>query len=179
MVGSPCSGYLILMTVSFQFLGPPIFFFISFQNLFSTFQSSNPIEFVNNTRKRKMSSQEATTSSELCLKVKANTESNGILPNFLKSPSFRLNTLIQKKENENKRIGVWLSTSLKQFSKPLISTELMNFCRIIPNNFQLEEPLTTKLPKTKRFNGQNIIDEINERIGQNVLEWIENSLNSF
>nr|CAD2137429.1 unnamed protein product [Meloidogyne enterolobii] len=141
--------------------------------------SSNPIEFVNNTRKRKMSSQEATTSSELCLKIKENTESNRILPNFLKSPSFRLNTLIQKKENENKRIGVWLSTSLKQFSKPLISTELMNFCRIIPNNFQLEEPLTTKLPKIKRFNGQSIIDEINERIGQNLLEWIENSLNSF
>nr|CAD2187793.1 unnamed protein product [Meloidogyne enterolobii] len=141
--------------------------------------SSNPIEFVNNTRKRKMSPQEATTSSELCLKIKANTESNRILPNFLKSPSFRLNTLIQKKENENKRIGVWLSTSLKQFSKPLISTELMNFCRIIPNNFQLEEPLTTKLPKIKRFNGQSIIDEINERIGQNLLEWIENSLNSF
>uniref|UniRef100_A0A915LI26 Uncharacterized protein n=1 Tax=Meloidogyne javanica TaxID=6303 RepID=A0A915LI26_MELJA len=113
--------------------------------------SSNPIEFVNNTRKRKMSPQEATTSSELCLKIKANTqESNRILPNFLKSPNFRLNTLIQKKENENKRIGVWL-----------------------------KEPLTTKLPKTKRFNGQNIIDEINERIGQNLLEWIENSLNSF
>uniref|UniRef100_A0A1I8AZT5 Helicase ATP-binding domain-containing protein n=1 Tax=Meloidogyne hapla TaxID=6305 RepID=A0A1I8AZT5_MELHA len=138
--------------------------------------SNHPTEFVNNTRKRKIPSQEATSTSELKMK---STNDSKKLPNFLKSPSCRLDALIQKKDYENKRIGIWLSTSLKQFSKPLLSTELMNFCRIIPNNSQLEEPLTTKRMEIRRSTGQSLIDAINERIGQNVLDWIENSLNSF
>jgi hypothetical protein len=79
---------------------------------------------------------------------------------ILQPAASQLQNMLDQRETENRKLGIWISENIRHFSKPLLSSEVVNSTRINIQNRNMD-----------------IFDKINDEIKGNLLLWVEESLN--
>jgi hypothetical protein len=96
--------------------------------------------------------------------------SSSNVPAIFQSALAELKTMEKRRDSRNQEIGIKLTKHLRTFGSPKLSHETVRICQQILSD---EDSTTTSFGQI----GGNLFEKANERIAQQMLNWIEPSLN--
>jgi hypothetical protein len=97
------------------------------------------------------------------------SSSTSNVPAIFQSALAELKTMEKRRDSANREIGIKLTKILRTFGSPKLSNETVRICQQI----FLDEDSKTSFGQI----GGNLFEKANERIAEQMLNWIEPSLN--
>jgi hypothetical protein len=95
----------------------------------------------------------------------ADEQQEWLVPDILSRAIAEFEALGAERDSMNRRLGLWLTEKARSSGPPLLPSEVV---------------ASTKLPQldcsTRTTTTNSLLDAVNERIAQNMLDWIEASL---